>query len=111
MNVQASGAGRKYSHEIRTDLLGLAAAGSALADRGVLARGTLAAPADISLKRRLMSDQNESKPAPALGPEAMVAIGRELRRIYADIIAEGVPERFVEILRKLDEPGNEGETR
>jgi hypothetical protein len=58
-----------------------------------------------------MSDDNESKPAPALGPDVMAAIGRELRRIYTDIVAEGVPERFAEILRKLDESGNEGETR
>ena len=58
-----------------------------------------------------MSDNNESKPAPALGPDAMAAIGRELRRIYTDIVAEGVPERFAEILRKLDEPSSEGETR
>jgi Anti-sigma factor NepR len=55
-----------------------------------------------------MSDQNESKPAPALGPDTMAAIGRELRVMYAEIIAEGVPERFAAILRKLDDPGNEG---
>jgi len=41
----------------------------------------------------------------------MRALGRELRAMYADIIAEGVPERFAEILRRLDEPSNEGETR
>jgi hypothetical protein len=41
----------------------------------------------------------------------LAAIGRELRRTYSDIIAEGVPERFAEILRKLDEPSNEGESR
>ncbi len=58
-----------------------------------------------------MSDQNESKPAPTLGPDIMAAIGRELRRMYAEIIAEGVPERFAEILRKLDDPSNEGQTR
>ena len=58
-----------------------------------------------------MSGQNDSKPPPTLGPEVMTAIGRELRRMYAEIIAEGVPERFAEIVRKLDEPGNEGETR
>jgi hypothetical protein len=58
-----------------------------------------------------MSDNNESKPAPALGPYVMAAIGRELRRMYADTIAEGVPERFAEILRRLDEPSNEGEAR
>jgi hypothetical protein len=58
-----------------------------------------------------MSGQNDSKPPPTVGPEVMAAIGRELRRMYAEIIAEGVPERFAEIMRKLDEPGNEGETR
>jgi hypothetical protein len=35
----------------------------------------------------------------------------ELRLLYADIIAAGVPERFVEILRRPDDPSNEGETR
>ena len=58
-----------------------------------------------------MSDKNESKPAPALRPDILAAIGRELRQTYSDIIAEGVPERFAEILRKLDEPSDEGETR
>jgi Anti-sigma factor NepR len=58
-------------------------------------------------KSRLMSDQNEIKPAPALGPDIRATIGRELRRMYAEVIAEGVPERFAEILRKLDEPSNE----
>jgi Anti-sigma factor NepR len=58
-----------------------------------------------------MSDNNENKAAPALGPEAIAAIGRELRQIYAEIIAEGVPERFAEILRKLDDLSSEGQTR
>jgi hypothetical protein len=35
--------------------------------------------------------------------DTRAAIGRELRLLYADIIAEGVPDRFAEILRKLDE--------
>jgi hypothetical protein len=51
-----------------------------------------------------MSDNNESKLAPALGPAGMRAIGRKLRAMYAYIIAEGVPERFAAILRRLDEP-------
>jgi hypothetical protein len=58
-----------------------------------------------------MSDNDESKPAPALGPDVMRAIGRELRAMYAGIIAEGVPERLAEIMRRLDEPSNEGEAR
>jgi hypothetical protein len=33
----------------------------------------------------------------------MVAIGRQLRVKYAHIVAEGVPEQFAEILRRLDQ--------
>ena len=38
-----------------------------------------------------------------LAADSMAAIGRELRLLYTDIIAEGVPERFAEILRRLDQ--------
>jgi hypothetical protein len=38
----------------------------------------------------------------------MSAICRELRAIYAEIITEGVPERFAKILRRLDDPSNKG---
>ena len=58
-----------------------------------------------------MSDENQNKPAPTLGRYVMGTIGRELRAMFNDIIAEGVPERFAEILRGLDDPSNEGETR
>jgi Anti-sigma factor NepR len=54
-----------------------------------------------------MSDEDHRRPAPTLDLDAMMAIGRELRRMYADIIAEGVPERFAEILRRRDEPRHE----
>jgi hypothetical protein len=50
---------------------------------------------------------NEDQRRPTLDPEIMVAIGRELRRMYADIVAPGVPERFAEIVRQLDETTNE----
>jgi Anti-sigma factor NepR len=40
----------------------------------------------------------------------LAAIGRELRLIYADIFAEGVPERFAAIQRRLDDPMDEGST-
>ena len=70
-------------------------------------RASQAAQADAA-KIRSMSDQNESKPAPTLGPDIMAHFGRQLRAMYADIVAEGVPERFAEILRPLDELSNEG---
>jgi hypothetical protein len=43
-----------------------------------------------------------------LGRDVMVTIGRELRAMYADIVAEGIPEQFAEILRRLDELSGEG---
>ena len=58
----------------------------------------------------VMSDNNQ-KPAPTLDPYTVAYLGRQLRAMYADIVAEGVPERFAEILRKLDEPGDERQTR
>ena len=55
-----------------------------------------------------MSDEDQKRPAPTLDRDIMMAIGHELRRMYADLIAEGVAERFAEILRRLDEPSTEG---
>jgi hypothetical protein len=57
-----------------------------------------------------MNDENQNRPAPTLGPDVMSFIGRELRAMYADIVAEGLPERFAGIMRKLDHPGDERET-
>jgi hypothetical protein len=51
-----------------------------------------------------MSDENQNTLAPALGPAVLRALGRGLRPTYADIIAEGVPEHFAPILRRMDEP-------
>jgi hypothetical protein len=36
------------------------------------------------------------------------AIGRELRRIYDDVAREPVPDEFLDLLRKIDEPGKGG---
>jgi hypothetical protein len=43
-----------------------------------------------------------------LGRGILAAIGRELRAMYADVVAEGVPEQFAEILRRLDEQSGGG---
>jgi len=48
------------------------------------------------------------KPAAKLGTDVLAAIGRELRLMYRETIAEGVREHFAEIvLRRLDEPMDE----
>jgi hypothetical protein len=38
-----------------------------------------------------------------LGSEIKAKIGQQLRAMYGDVVNQGVPDRFAEILRKLDE--------
>jgi anti-sigma factor NepR-like protein len=38
-----------------------------------------------------------------LGSEIKAKIGQQLRSMYADVVNQGIPDRFAEILRKLDE--------
>jgi hypothetical protein len=41
--------------------------------------------------------------AARLGRDAQVKIGQQLRAIYADVVDQGVPDRFVELIHRLDE--------
>jgi hypothetical protein len=50
-----------------------------------------------------------SKNAPAgkqggLNAEIQSRIGHQLRAMYDDVVRQGVPERFAELIRKLDVP-------
>jgi hypothetical protein len=47
------------------------------------------------------------KNSASLSPEIQAKIGKQLRAYYAGLI-EPPPERFVELLRKLDKPADEG---
>ena len=38
-----------------------------------------------------------------LGRDIQAKIGQQLRAMYADVVDQGVPERFVELLRRLGE--------
>jgi len=42
------------------------------------------------------------KPEPRLGQDIQAKIGRQLRAIYDDVVNQGVPERFVDLLDRLD---------
>jgi Anti-sigma factor NepR len=54
---------------------------------------------------------NEMAPVAKLGPEIKAKIGQQLRMMYGEVVNQGVPERFVEILRGLDIPAtDEGPT-
>ncbi len=47
---------------------------------------------------------DEAEAAPKkLGSEIKAKIGQQLRTMYADVVNQGIPDRFAEILRKLDE--------
>ena len=39
-----------------------------------------------------------------LNAEIQARIGHQLRAMYDDVVRQGVPERFSELIRKLDDP-------
>jgi hypothetical protein len=54
-------------------------------------------------------DTPPSPPASAraqgrLGRDVQAKIGNQLRAIYDDVVKEGVPDRFVDLLKRLDKP-------
>jgi hypothetical protein len=52
----------------------------------------------------------KSKPGKpgGLNPEIQSRIGHQLRAMYDDIVRQGVPDRFAELIRKLDAPEGGG---
>jgi hypothetical protein len=46
-----------------------------------------------------------------LPPEIQNQIGRQLRNLYMDVVQEGVPDRFSDLLRRLDEQGGPKESK
>ena len=47
---------------------------------------------------------------PQLSSEIQGKIGQQLRKIYDDMVNQGVPDRFADLLSRLDKP-NDGESR
>jgi hypothetical protein len=45
-----------------------------------------------------------SGPSVNLGPDIKVKVGQQLRVMYGEIMDQGVPDRCIEILKRLDEP-------
>jgi anti-sigma factor NepR-like protein len=45
-----------------------------------------------------------------LGRDVQAKIGNQLRAIYDDVVKEGVPDRFSELLKRLDEKGEGSES-
>jgi anti-sigma factor NepR-like protein len=42
-----------------------------------------------------------------LNAEIQSRIGHQLRAMYDDVVRQGVPDRFAELIRKLDVPGHD----
>jgi len=49
-----------------------------------------------------MEDTSQPAPDATLGREIQAKIGLQLRTLYNDIVSEGVPDRFADLLSKLD---------
>ena len=51
---------------------------------------------------RVMKDTKPQKGG--LNAEIQSRIGHQLRAMYDDVVRQGVPDRFAELIRKLDSP-------
>jgi hypothetical protein len=54
-----------------------------------------------------MDAELTTKSTAKLGPDIKAKIGQQLRAMYSDVVNQGVPDRFSEILRRLDQAGVE----
>ena len=51
----------------------------------------------------MQTEVNQRKPKGRLGRDVQSKIGQQLRAMYDDVVSEGVPDRFTEMLQRLDE--------
>ena len=49
--------------------------------------------------------KTDSKPG-KLGREVQACLGQQLRAMYDDVVNQGVPDRFAELLNRLEDNGN-----
>jgi Anti-sigma factor NepR len=53
------------------------------------------------------ANKNTTPGKGGLNAEIQSRIGHQLRAMYDDVVRQGVPERFAELIRKLDVPQRE----
>ena len=51
----------------------------------------------------MQTEVNQRKSRGRLGRDVQSKIGQQLRAMYDDVVSAGVPDRFTEMLRQLDE--------
>jgi hypothetical protein len=54
----------------------------------------------------MLTEANQRKARGRLGRDVQSKIGQQLRAMYDNVVNEGVPDRFTEMLRRLDEQKN-----
>ncbi len=47
---------------------------------------------------------------PSLGRDVQSKIGQQLRAMYDNVVSQGIPDRFVELLNRLDKGGDGEQT-
>ena len=52
---------------------------------------------------QMQTEVSQRKPRGRLGRDVQGKIGQQLRAMYDTVVSEGVPDRFNEMLRQLDE--------
>jgi len=45
----------------------------------------------------------DANPAVKLGPDIKVRVGQQLRIMYGEVMDQGVPDRCIEILKRLED--------
>jgi hypothetical protein len=58
--------------------------------------------------RTMYGQRSEKNPVVKLGPDIKAKIGMQLRLMYGEVVDQGVPDRFVDMLKRLDDPNCEG---
>jgi hypothetical protein len=49
------------------------------------------------------SGPSQRKTVVKLGPDIKAKIGQQLRLMYGEVVDQGVPDRFAEMLKRLDD--------
>jgi Anti-sigma factor NepR len=52
---------------------------------------------------QMQTEVSQKKPRGRLGRDVQSKIGQQLRSMYDDVVGQGVPDRFADLLRQLDE--------
>ncbi len=55
---------------------------------------------------QLPMEATQEKTDAKLGRDIQAKIGQQLRALYDDVVNQGVPDRFSELLNRLDKPDN-----